>query len=76
MMDNHKKCLFSYICRQSTTPVPTKEETDSLLRDLYNTGDKAAILSIMPEYCAEFEDPVEPVTAPKSLQSLRNSKCD
>ena len=62
--------------KESTTPVPTKEETDSLLRDLYDTGDKAAILTIMPEYCAEFEDPVEPVTAPKSLRSLRNSKCD
>ena len=62
--------------KESTTPVPTKEETDSLLRDLCNTWYKAAIFTIMPEYCAEFEDPVEPVTAPKSLRSLRNSKCD
>ena len=81
-MDKHKKCLFVHLpvrtsaSKESTTPVPTKEETDSLLRDLYNTGDKAVTLSIMPEYCAEFEDPVEPVTTPKSLRSLRNSKCD
>ena len=62
--------------KESTSPVPTKEETDSLLPDLYNTGDKAAILSIMPEYCAEFEVPVEPVAAPNSLRSLHSSKCD
>ena len=62
--------------KESMTPVSTKEETYSLLHDLYNTGDKAAILSIMPEYCAESEDPVEPLTAPNSLQSLRSTKCD
>ena len=75
-MDNDKKCLFVHLQAKSTTRVPTKEETYSLLRDLFNTGDKAAILTIMPENCAEFEDPVKPVTAPKSPQSLRNTKCD
>ena len=33
-------------------------------------------MSVVPEYCTDFKDPVDPVVIPRSLRNLRNRNCD
>lgn len=49
------------------TPSPTHSELRQFYTDLRKTGGKSAILSVLPDYCKEFRDPVQPVTQLKSL---------
>ena len=61
---------------RTPTPTPTQQEIKDFLRTLHLTGDKAAVLSVVPEYCTDFKDPVDPVVIPRSLRNLRNRNCD
>lgn len=51
------------------TPTPTPEELAVFYREISTTGTRSAILSVLPEYCDEFRDPIRPI---RSLQSLAN----
>ena len=61
---------------RTPTPTPTQQEIKDFLRTLHLTGDKAAVLSVVPEYCKDFKDPVDPVVIPRSLRNLHNRNCD
>lgn len=53
----------------------TEAETETLLADLWNTGDRAVLLSGMPSF-SEHYDPVTDNTAgPKDLAELFNGTC-
>ncbi|CAK6974348.1 uncharacterized protein LOC114459273 [Scomber scombrus] len=51
------------------TPTPTPEQLAVFYREISMTGTRSAILSVLPEYCDEFRDPILPI---RSLQSLAN----
>ena len=61
---------------KSSIPSPTPLEMKNFYADLHKAGGKAAVLSVLPEYCEEFRDPVQPATKLKSLLSLRDSSMD
>lgn len=52
-----------------TTPTPTPEKLAIFYRQISMTGTRSAILSVLPDYCELFRDPVLPI---QSLQSLVN----
>lgn len=58
------------------TPTPTPEELETFYRDLHNTGTRSAILSVLPEYCEEFRDPVLPIRSLQSLANVRGTSLD
>lgn len=59
-----------------TTPLPTHTDMSHFCADLHKAGGKCVILSVLPEYCEEFKDPVQPVTDVTFLQYLRNPTLD
>lgn len=62
--------------RKITTQSPTHLDLTQFYADLHKTGGKSAILSVLPHYCEEFRDPVQPVTNLKSLLCLRYTRLD
>uniref|UniRef100_A0A672I0X1 YqaJ viral recombinase domain-containing protein n=1 Tax=Salarias fasciatus TaxID=181472 RepID=A0A672I0X1_SALFA len=58
------------------TPPPSHLEMKNFYADLHKANSKSAVLSVLPEYCEEFRDPVQPTPRLKSLVSLRDSKMD
>ncbi|XP_016317187.1 uncharacterized protein LOC107669462 [Sinocyclocheilus anshuiensis] len=62
--------------RKLTTPPPTHSELSQFYADLHKTDGKSAILSVLPQYCEEFKDPVQPVTNIQSLLCLRDTSLD
>uniref|UniRef100_A0A672LW45 YqaJ viral recombinase domain-containing protein n=1 Tax=Sinocyclocheilus grahami TaxID=75366 RepID=A0A672LW45_SINGR len=64
-------------CSTKTPPrPPTPEEMAKFYSDLYNTGARSAILSVLPHYCEDFKDPIQPIRNLKSLTSIRNTSLD
>jgi hypothetical protein len=61
---------------RTSTPAATEEEIAALHADLHKTGDRAAILKVLPTFCEEFRDQIEPVTLPRSLSHVRDSRLD
>ncbi|XP_016366014.1 uncharacterized protein LOC107706719 [Sinocyclocheilus rhinocerous] len=62
--------------RKLTTPPPTHSELTQFYADLHKADGKSAILSVLPQYCEEFKDPVQPVTNVQSLLCLRDTSLD
>ena len=57
-------------------PQSTQENFEALMKDLHATGDNAAILRVLPGYCEQYKDPVQPVCMPKSVRNVRKSACE
>uniref|UniRef100_A0A667WH11 YqaJ viral recombinase domain-containing protein n=1 Tax=Myripristis murdjan TaxID=586833 RepID=A0A667WH11_9TELE len=62
--------------RNISTPSPTPLEVTHFHADLHKAGGKSAVLSVLPYYCEEFRDPVQPATKLKSLLSLHDTSMD
>uniref|UniRef100_A0A672J7X2 YqaJ viral recombinase domain-containing protein n=1 Tax=Salarias fasciatus TaxID=181472 RepID=A0A672J7X2_SALFA len=58
--------------RTKATGSVSKEQLDSFFRAINKASPQAAVLSCLPEYCDAFIDPVQSLTVPRSLQSLRD----
>lgn len=44
--------------RNTVTLKSTQEDIAALMKDLHATADRAALLQVLPDYCADFKDPV------------------
>ncbi|KAK7495255.1 hypothetical protein BaRGS_00013437, partial [Batillaria attramentaria] len=55
---------------------PTEQDMKVFRERLSKAGDNAIALSLVPEHCNSFRDPVKPTPAPKSLKAVRNTKLD
>ena len=62
--------------KYSSTEPPDSNRLDSFMKDLFNAGDRAVLLSTTEQYSQHFVDKIKPVTLPNSLTKLRDSSCD
>ena len=61
--------------KASKVPATTKTELDSLFEQLDKTGDKPAILSVIPEHCHQFQPTSLGSSFPPVLTSLYDPEC-
>lgn len=74
--ETHTRPALRTCCTKTTPQPPTPEEMAKFYSDLYNTGTRSGILSVLPHYSEDFKDPIQPIRDFKFLTSVCNASLD